>query len=38
MFKALAHLLSRVNRQANTWAHRHANVARESHDPYTGRD
>jgi hypothetical protein len=37
MFKALAHLLSRVDRQANTTAHRHANVARESHDPYTAR-
>jgi hypothetical protein len=36
-FKALAHLLSTVNRQANTSAHRHANVARESQDLYTAR-
>jgi hypothetical protein len=37
MFKALAHLLSKVNGRASTSEQRHANVARESHDPYTAR-
>jgi hypothetical protein len=37
MFKALADLLSKVNGRANTSEQRHANVARESHDPYTAR-